>query len=71
MKNVNRTVNISEALANKIETALKHYPELDFNLVVSIALEQWLKGPQPINLFQKHETFIIDNSKGFGPESKK
>jgi len=71
MKTVKKSINISENLVKKIEKSLKAYPGLNFTLVVNQALEQWLRGPQSINLSQTHQNFIIDNSKGFGPQAKK
>ena len=58
-------------LVKKIEISLKAYPGLNFTLVVNQALEQWLKGPQSISLSHNYPTFIIDDSKGFGPQAKK
>ena len=71
MKTVKKSINISEDLVKKIEKSLKACPGLNFTLVVNQALEQWLKGPQSISLSHTYPTFIIDNSKGFGPEAKK
>ncbi len=71
MKTVKKSINISEDLVKRIEKSLKAYPGLNFTLVVNQALEQWLQGPQSINLSPTHQRIIIDNSKGFGPQSKK
>lgn len=71
MKTVKKSINISEDLVKRIEKSLKAYPGLNFTLVVNQALEQWLQGPQSINLSQTHQKFIIDNSQGFGPQFKK
>jgi hypothetical protein len=72
-KTIKKSINISEELVKRIEKSLKAYPGLNFTLVVNQALEQWLQGPQSIQLSStlQHQTFIIDNSKGYGPESKK
>ena len=71
MKTVKKSINISEDLVRRIEKSLKAYPGLNFTLVVNQALEQWLQGPQSINLTKTHQHFIIDNTKGFGPQVKK
>jgi hypothetical protein len=71
MKTVKKSINISEDLVKKVERSLKAYPGLNFTLVVNQALEQWLQGPQTINLLQTHQRFIFDNSEGFGPKLKK
>ncbi len=71
MKTVKKSINISEDLVKRIEKSLKAYPGLNFTLIVNQALEQWLQGPQSINLSQTHQKFIFDSSEGFGPKLKK
>lgn len=71
MKTVKKSINISEDLVKRIERSLKVYPGLNFTLVVNQALEQWLQGPQSINLSRTHQSFIFDTSEGFGPKLKK
>ncbi len=71
MKTVKKSINISEDLVKRIEKSLKVYPGLNFTLIVNQALEQWLQGPQSINLSKTHQPFIFDDSEGFGPRFKK
>lgn len=62
-----KSINISSELVNKVEKAIASYPGLNFTLVVNQALEQWLRGPQTIELASFVDRFIEDNSQGFGP----
>lgn len=67
---VKKSINLPENLVKEIEKKILNYPGLSFTLVVNQALEQWLRGPQEIKLWREKERdyFIIDNSKGFGPQ---
>ncbi|MGB0452958.1 MAG: hypothetical protein ACPGJV_04515 [Bacteriovoracaceae bacterium] len=66
-----KSINISSDLVSEIEKAIETYPGLNFTLVVNQALEQWLLGPQKIELGSLGERFIKDNSKGFGPTANR
>jgi hypothetical protein len=65
-----KSINVSNELVQKIEEAIKQYPGLNFTLVVNQALEQWLNGPQRIELASFKDRFIIDDSRGYGPMAK-
>ena len=69
-KTIKKSINISEVLVKKIEKSLKSYPGINFTLVVNQALEQWLDGPQSIQLSAPRSAFIMDTSEGFGPKAK-
>jgi hypothetical protein len=66
---VKKSINLPDDLVKEIEKKIQNYPGLNFTLVVNQALEQWLRGPQEIKLWREKErdSFIEDNSKGFGP----
>lgn len=69
-KTIKKSINISEALVKRIEKSIQNNPGLDFTLVVNQALEQWLSGPQRVELVKEREYFIFDNSERFGPKAK-
>lgn len=69
-KTIKKSINISEELVERIEKSIQYYPGLNFTLVVNQALEQWLKGPQRIELVKDREYFITDSSIGNGPKAK-
>jgi hypothetical protein len=71
MKNhiTKKSINISTELVSRIEEAISSYPGLNFTLVVNQALEQWLRGPQRIDLASLQDRFLIDDSQGFGPQA--
>lgn len=64
---IKKSINISSELVQQVEKAINFYPGLNFTLVVNQALEQWLNGPQKIELASFKDRFISDDSKGFGP----
>jgi hypothetical protein len=63
-----KSINISSELVKRVEKAIQLYPGLNFTLVVNQALEQWLQGPQKIELTSLQNRSIVENSKSFRSE---
>jgi hypothetical protein len=60
---VKKSINISSELVDHIEKTIHHYPGLNFTLVVNQALEQWLQGPQKINLAMTNNRLVKNGPK--------
>lgn len=60
-----KTICLNRDLERRLEEVISKYPGLNFTLIISEALEGWLRGPQSINL--NRNSFITDTSKCFGP----
>lgn len=62
---VEKTISLNRDLEKRLEEVISKYPSLNLTLVINQALEEWLLGPQSINLTRS--SFIKDTAKGFGP----
>lgn len=66
---VKKSINITSNLEKRINDIISKYPGYNFTLIVNLALEEWLRGPQETNV--SIPSFIHDKSKGFGPQAKR
>jgi len=68
MKKLLSEIYIKPDLEEKINKVILQYPSLNLTMIVNEALEEWLRGPQSINL--QRNSFITDAPECFGPKLK-
>lgn len=64
-KIVEKTIYLSFDLDKRIENVILDSPCLNLNVIIKIALEEWLRRPELANLHR--DCFITNVPKSFGP----